>query len=184
MKIVHSYFSRSELEQLGFKSLGENLKISRFATFYGKEFIAIGNNVRIDDFAVISTGSSSLFADHVHIGAHSILLAQKGFIFDCFATMSPRSTILGQTDDFKSAHIANATVDISFRNVYASLVHVPEQVVIGTGSTVLPQAILSAGVALGAMSLLNFSTLPWTLYAGIPARSLGSRDKPTSIPPR
>ena len=45
-----SFMSREELEKVGFKSIGENVLISRNATIYGAGNISIGSNVRIDDF--------------------------------------------------------------------------------------------------------------------------------------
>ena len=182
MKSDSSFLSAPEVEKIGFISVGVNVRISRYAHFYGAEFISLGNNIRIDDCAVISTGELSSFADFIHIGAHAILMAQEGFEFESFTTMSPRSTVLGQTDNFTSPHVPNATVPSEFRNVFSTRVHVPEQVVIGVGSTVLPNASLQIGVALGAMSLLNAETYPWTLYAGIPARPIGSREVPARLP--
>ena len=48
------YFSEIDLKDFGFKSIGKNVKISSDARIYGPENISIGNNVRIDDFAIIS----------------------------------------------------------------------------------------------------------------------------------
>ena len=51
-----SFFSDAELFDLGFASLGENVKISRKASIYGAGQISIGNNVRVDDFCILSAG--------------------------------------------------------------------------------------------------------------------------------
>ena len=48
---------------------------------------------------------------------------------------------------------------------------------VGTGSTILPGVVLEEGTAVGAMSLILKSTLPWKMYFGIPARVLMERDK-------
>lgn len=46
-----AYLDEIQLKEMGFKSVGENVKISDKASFYGCDNISIGNNVRIDDFA-------------------------------------------------------------------------------------------------------------------------------------
>jgi len=51
-----SYYSEDELINLGFKSVGSKVLISRMSSIYGNSRIIIGNNIRIDDFCVISAG--------------------------------------------------------------------------------------------------------------------------------
>ena len=54
------FYSREQLEKIGFKSLGENVLISDKTSIYSPENISIGNNVRIDDFSVLSAGGGTL----------------------------------------------------------------------------------------------------------------------------
>jgi len=49
-----SYYSDLELQSMGFKALGKNIKISTKASIYNIDQIEIGDNSRIDDFCVIS----------------------------------------------------------------------------------------------------------------------------------
>jgi galactoside O-acetyltransferase len=53
--------TREEIEQMGFASVGNNVFISTKASFYGTSKIHIGNNVRIDDFCVISAGEGGVY---------------------------------------------------------------------------------------------------------------------------
>ena len=46
----NSFYTREELAELGLKSYGENVLISRKASFYAADKIELGSNVRIDDF--------------------------------------------------------------------------------------------------------------------------------------
>ena len=52
--------TREEIEQMGFAFVGNNVFISTKASFYGTSKIHIGNNVRIDDFCVISAGEGGV----------------------------------------------------------------------------------------------------------------------------
>ena len=49
-----TFLSEENLNSMGFKSLGKNVKISEKASFYNCNEIVIGDNSRIDDFCVIS----------------------------------------------------------------------------------------------------------------------------------
>jgi len=49
-----AYYTQDQLLKLGFKSFGENVKISDKASIYDCSKIEIGGNSRIDDFCVIS----------------------------------------------------------------------------------------------------------------------------------
>ena len=53
-KIQTSFYSPEELKEIGFKSVGENVLISRKVSIYSPQKISIGNNVRIDDFCILS----------------------------------------------------------------------------------------------------------------------------------
>ncbi|MBM3059473.1 dTDP-4-amino-4,6-dideoxy-D-glucose acetyltransferase VioB, partial [Escherichia coli] len=55
-----AYLDEIQLKEMGFKSVGENVKISDKASFYGCDNISIGNNVRIDDFCVFSAGEGGI----------------------------------------------------------------------------------------------------------------------------
>jgi acetyltransferase-like isoleucine patch superfamily enzyme len=52
---MNSYYSEEELQNLNFKSIGNNNKISRNTKFYNTKNITIGNNCRIDDNCIISS---------------------------------------------------------------------------------------------------------------------------------
>ena len=62
---MNSFYSDEELKKIRFKSLGENVLISKKASIYSPEKIIIGNNVRIDDFCILS--GNIQIGNHVHI---------------------------------------------------------------------------------------------------------------------
>ena len=51
---MDSFYSRSELEHIGFATIGKNVLLSRKASIYSPAMISIGDNVRIDDFCIVS----------------------------------------------------------------------------------------------------------------------------------
>ena len=54
------FYSREQLEKIGFKFLGNNVLISDKTSIYSPENISIGNNVRVDDFSILSAGEGTL----------------------------------------------------------------------------------------------------------------------------
>ena len=74
-----SFYSEEELAQLGLKSYGSNVLISRFASIYSPQNISIGNNVGIDDFCIRS-GNISI-GNCCHISAYCSLLGTNNVVF-------------------------------------------------------------------------------------------------------
>jgi len=54
------FYSREELEKIGFKSIGENVLISDKTSIYNPQNIEIGSNVRIDDTFILHVMHQSL----------------------------------------------------------------------------------------------------------------------------
>ena len=63
------WLGRRELDRLGFRSLGRDVRISDRCSIYGAEAISIGNHVRIDDFAIITAREPVLIGSYNHISA-------------------------------------------------------------------------------------------------------------------
>lgn len=70
-----SFYTEKELPSLGLKKYGRNVKISRHASIYGAQNISIGDNVRIDDFCILS-GHIEL-GSYIHIAAYSRALRRR-----------------------------------------------------------------------------------------------------------
>lgn len=165
----NSFLNLAELEKVGFREIGTNVKISRHAQFYGAEHLAVGSNVRIDDFVIISINCSSRIGSFVHLSPFCLITSQEGIEIEDYVTISSRVTIYGQSDDFSGGFLTNPTNPIESRNVFSARVIIQTHAAIGTGATVLPTGRLRVGTVLGAMSLLKSDTHPWCIYSGIPA---------------
>ena len=171
-----SFYSYDELKTIGFKNIGSNVLISRHACIYGAENISIGNNVRIDDFCILS-GKIKL-ENNIHISAYSSLFAgDYGITMEDYTTLSSRCVIYAITDDYSGSYMTNPMVPDNCRNVIGGPVILEKYVIVGTGSTILPNVTLNEGVAVGSMSLVNKSLNSWGIYVGIPCRRVKDRSK-------
>lgn len=173
---MNSFFSEEELSQLGFHSIGTNVLLSRKVSIYGSSNIIIGNNVRIDDFCLLS-GEIKL-GDFIHVAAYSALYGGKyGIEIDDFTTISSRVVIYAESDDYFGNSLTNPLIEGKYRTTYGEKIILGRHTLIGTGCTLLPGAVLPVGNSVGAMSLVKHELVPWTVYAGIPAKKIGIRSK-------
>lgn len=171
-----SFCSEKELEELGLQSYGENVKISKHACFYDSSNISIGNNVRIDDFCILS-GRIEL-GNNIHIAAYSALYGGDDGIFIAdFANLSSRISVYSVNDDYSGESMTNPTIPDEFKNVESAPVYIGKHAIIGSTSIVLPGVIIAEGSSFGSFSFINKNSEPWSINAGIPFRKISNRNK-------
>lgn len=174
--MVTSFYSEEELKELGLKSYGKNVLISRNAKIYGADKISIGNNVRIDDFCILS--GNIVLGSYIHISAYCALYGGvSGIVMEDFSGVSARCVVYGDSDDFSGAALTNSMVPDEFRNVTGGTVKICRYTQVGTGTTILPDITIGEGCSVGAMSLVNKSLDEWGIYAGIPCKRIKDRKK-------
>lgn len=173
---MKGFLNRDELEKIGFKSLGENVLISDKACFYQPNKMSIGSNVRIDDFCVF-IGKISL-GNYIHIATYSSIHASHGSVtIGDYSTLSSRVAIYSASDDYSGKYMTSPLIPSKYTNAFYSDIVIGKNVIVGTGSTILPNSILPDGTAIGAMSLVKEKLDEWNIYAGIPVKKLSSRSK-------
>ncbi|WP_206521858.1 acyltransferase [Thermotoga sp. Ku-13t] len=161
---------------MGFKSVGKNVLISRKASIYRPELIEIGDNVRIDDFCIVS-GKIKL-GSFIHIAAGCFLFAgEAGITMEDFSGLSARVCVYAVSDDYSGQYMTNPMVPMKFRNVISGHVLIKKHVIVGAGSIILPGVTIGTGAAVGSLSLVNKDVPDWTIVAGIPAKPLKERKK-------
>ncbi len=171
----NSFYSEEELKQLGLKEYGTNVLISRKASFYYFENISIGNNVRIDDFCIL-TGNIQI-GSFVHISAGTALYGHKGIFIHDYAGLSPHCSVFSAMDDFSGEHLIGPMVDNNKRMLIGGPVFINRFVQIGAGCIILPDVVIEEGCAIGCMSLIRESLKEWGIYAGIPAKMIKIRSR-------
>lgn len=172
---MNSFYSCDELKKIGFKELGENVLISRKASIYSPEKMKIGNNVRIDDFCILS-GNIEI-GNYVHISAYVALYGKKKIKIGDFCGCSARTTIYSATDDFSGEYMISPMVPDELTNVIEGNVILENYVQIGANTVIMPNVTISEGTCIGAMSFVKNSTESWKIYAGIPCKIIKERSK-------
>lgn len=169
----NSFLDSTELGQMGFKSYGENVLISRKASFYSPEKMSFGSNVRIDDFCILS-GEINL-GSYIHIAAYSALYGRFGIVMNDYTGLSSRCIIYSAMDDFTGNYLIGPMVDKRKTHITGGKVEIKMHSHIGAGSIIFPNITVEEGVVVGAMSLVKTNLKKWSIYVGIPAKELKKR---------
>ena len=173
---MSSFYSEEELEEIGFLEYGKNVLLSRNAKIYGASKIIIGDNVRIDDFCILS--GKIVIKNNVHISAGVYIFSgNAGVILDDFSSISSRSVIYAVSDDYSGEYLANPTVDEEFKHVIEKPVYIGRHSLIATGCTILPGVTIPEDVSVGAMSLVNKDLEPYSIYVGVPCAKIKDKSK-------
>lgn len=174
--LLNSYYTYYELNELGLSNFGENVLISRKASIYGSEKISIGDNVRIDDFCILS--GKITIGNYIHIAAYTALYGgEKGIVIHDFANISSKISVYSISDDYSGETMTNPMIPDKFKNVQSEEVVIERHVIIGSGCVVLPGVVLKEGSSFGALTLINRNSEPWSVNAGIPFRKIKDRNK-------
>jgi galactoside O-acetyltransferase len=177
-RILGSFLSEKELYKVGFKSLGENVLISRIASIYLPELISIGNNIRIDDFVMLS--GEIVLENNIHIAPYSALIGGTGgagIIMKNYSGLSSRVTVYSVSDDYSGEFMTNPTIPSNYTNVKKGRVIIQKYVIVGATTVILPGVEIGEGTAVGAMSMVAKSLPEWKICSGIPARVLKDRSQ-------
>lgn len=175
-EIMTSFYTDEELKQLGLCSFGKNVKISRKASIYGANRVSIGDNVRIDDFCILS-GYIEL-GNYIHIAAYTALYGgDQGIYISDFSNLSSRVSVYSVSDDYSGETMTNPMVPDEYKNVLSKAVHIGKHTIIGSTSVVLPGINIAEGSSFGSFSFINRDSEPWSINVGIPFKKIKSRSK-------
>lgn len=172
---MFSHYTQEELLTMGFKSIGEDCLISRKASFYDCKSISIGNNVRIDDFCIIS--GKIVLGNHIHIAAYVALYGAQGIILEDYTGISARSTVYSAMDDFGGDYLIGPIHSREATHVTGGEVIVKRYSQIGAHVLVFPNLTIGEGVVVGAYSMVRKNLDPWGIYYGIPVKRQKERSK-------
>ena len=170
-----SFLSDEELKNIGLKSYGRNVLISRNVKFYGAERVSIGDNVRIDDFCILC--GDIKIGSNIHIAPYCVLYGAYGIELGDYSGLSARVAIYSAIDDFFGEYAVGPMIEDSCRRLETGKVFIGDYVQIGVGCNIFPNVVIADGVAVGAMSLVKNDLDSWGIYAGIPTKRIKERSK-------
>ena len=174
-KETNSFYSEEELSGLGLNSYGINVRISRYARIYSPCNISIGDNVRIDDFCILS--GHITIGSNIHISAYVALYGSLGIELEDYTGISQRTTIFSAMDDFSGNYLIGPIHPMERTNVTGGPVYLRKYSQIGAHSLIFPNIEIGEGSVIGACSMVKSDIKPWTINVGIPTKEIKKRSK-------
>jgi dTDP-4-amino-4,6-dideoxy-D-glucose acyltransferase len=172
-----SWLTNKELMEMGFGSLGRNLLLSSKGSYYNTKNIHLGDNVRIDDFCIVSAGEGGIrIGRNVHISAFASIVGQAPIDFEDFSGISNKVAVFSSTDDFAKG-MTNPTIPDRFRRLKHLPVRLGRHAVVGSNSVLLPGSELAEGTSVGALSVVRGKLEPWSVYMGNPVKRIMARSR-------
>ena len=172
------YLTEVELSDFGFKSLGTNVKISTDARIYGQENISIGNNVRIDDFSILSSSKGYIdIGSNVFIARNAHLSGFFGITINPFVTLASYVVIYSASDDYSGETLTGQAMSDEYTKHIGGEVIIGKHVILGSGTTVIGKSNIGEGCSIGSKSLVRNDLDPWGIYVGSPCKRIKNRKK-------
>ena len=170
------WMSLLSLRRLGVTLLGDNIKVSKDCRMYNPKNIILHNNIRIDDFTILSARGKIELFNYVHIASHCLISSSTRIECRNFTGIASGSKLFGSTDDFYGKHMTGPLVPNSLRNVKSGDIILEDHVLLGSNTIVMPSVIFGEGSAIGSMSFVTKNTEPWCIYTGVPAKKMCERN--------
>jgi galactoside O-acetyltransferase len=171
-----AFLKQDQLERMGFKSLGKNVRISDKASLYNPEQMEIGDHSRIDDFCVVS--GKVTMGRNVHIAVFcNEAGGEKGITFGDFSGLAYACHVFTPSDDYGGETLTNPTVPDQYKRETKAAIVIGRHSIVGTNSLVFPGVILAEGTSVGAHSMVTKSTEEWSIYFGTPAKRIKARKR-------
>lgn len=173
------FLTKTQLDAIGFKSIGEHVLISDKASIYRPDQIEIGDNVRIDDFCILSAGDGGIkLGSHIHLACYVALIGAGRIELEDYAQIAQKSYLMSSTDDFSGEYLTGTQVPEELRNVKSEPILFKKYAVLGAMSIVFPGVTVGENTAIGCMSMVKKSLESDGIYAGNPLRFIKNRQKP------
>lgn len=157
---------------------GDDVIIDKTAIITRPALCKIGNHVAIDPFFYCSTRLE--IGDYVHISPQVAVIGGKetALIVEDFCFLSVGSKFVCGSEMFFGDGLIGPLIPLEYKDKQILLpIYLKRFSGVLANSVVLPSVIMAEGSVLGANSLLKQSTMPWTVYAGNPAKPIRKRSK-------
>lgn len=149
---------------------GEDVFISANVEIRRPQLVRVGSHIAIDTGFYCTTGMR--LGDYIHIGPYVTVIGGAPALveLDGFNTIGAGSRLLAASDEFLGAGLVGMSPPEMRDTVHTEPIHFEAFASVGTNVVIHPGVTLGEGSVVGSCSLVTKSTLPWTIYKGIPAR--------------
>lgn len=135
--------------------------------------IIFGRGTVVKPLAIVQTQTGRIIlGDHCEIGSFDhISTGTSDVTIGNYVRIGPSVTILGGSRNFRKRKVL-----IAEQGSYNPGTRVGDDVLIGANAVVLPGCNIGDGAVIGAGSVVNKDVAPYSIVAGVPAKTLGERE--------
>lgn len=160
------------------KSVGNDVFISANVEIRRPKLVSVGNHTAIDTGFYLTTAAK--IGDYIHIAPYVTVIGgpQALLVMKDFSTVAAGSRIICGSDEHKGGGLVGPTIPKQYKDrMKLAPVTFERFANIATNVVIVPGITLGEGSVVYACSLVTKDTQPWGIYAGTPAKRIGTRKK-------
>lgn len=157
--------------------IGAGVETSMPKRIHVSDFVFIDHHVTLDALA-----GEIVIGRRIHIAPYAIIAGAGGVYLDDYAAVGAFARIYSHSEaPVDGKRMSGPMIPESMKGMITAPVRLGKDSLVGTGAVLLPGVTLGEGAIVGANSLVPAKTTipPWTIYAGVPARLAGLRERVT-----
>ena len=159
-------------------SYGDDVFISTNVEIRRPHLVSVGSHVAIDTGLHLTTTAE--IGDYTHLSPYLTVIGgtRSTLIVGDFVTIAAGSRLICGSDRFIGDCFTSVTAPAEFRDtVDFGTIRCGRFAGVGTNVVIMPNVTLGEGCVIGACALVTADTEPWTVYVGVPARSIKVRPR-------
>lgn len=157
-------------EDLG--SIGDNVVIEEGALILEPSTVHIGSNVYIGHYAILRgySGQSLVIGNNTWIGQFCYINSAGGVKIGSNVGIGPGVKVMSSEHGEEGKHVPVLLCDLTYAPV-----SIEDGCDIGLGAIILPGRTIGRGAIVGAGAVVTHDVEPYSIVAGVPARKIGMR---------
>ena len=164
------------------RAFGADVFISAAVEIRRPHLVSVGSHVAIDSGFYCTVAAE--LGDYIHIGPYvSVIGGERGRLHMApFSSVAAGCRLACSSDAHLGAGLPGPTIPYEYRDdvIYGTITFEMFSA-LGMSVVVHPDVTLGEGSMVGSCSLVTADTEPWTIYYGIPARSVHERPREKMI---
>ena len=177
MKIRQLYY------RFRFGGMGTNVLIGTGVQMTAPKRIKISDYVFIDHHVTLDALLGEIvIGRRIHIAPYAVIAGAGGVYLDDYSAVGAFARLYSHSEaPVDGKRMSGPMIPESMKGMVTAPVRLGKDALVGTGAVLLPGVTLGEGAIVGANSLVPANTTipPWSIYAGVPARLAGLREKVT-----
>ena len=163
------------------KFMGKNVLFGVGANIQMPEAISLADYVFIDDYVQLNAMAGSIkLGRRIHIAPYAILSGTGGIELGDYAAVGAFARLYSHSEAPKDGlRLSGPMIPESMKGMITAPIKIGKDGLVGTGAVLLPGVTLGEGAIVAANSFVPAHTKipPNAIYAGVPAKLVGIREK-------